>query len=340
VARLFGILQKKRGNRSSGSQLSGAIGEAIFFGLVLLLGLVSLGFLLFSLDSPEEKSDTWLMLLIVISLLLTGGVGMTLAIIQYGISRERRKAITHNRPGLDLLLDTGHSAHRFPSIPSDADIIDSPGIRLRYRLPRGESGFWPMLAASLFCFSWLAVSVILLVAVIGGIWTSQVNWLFILMLLASIVVSTWSCRYFHGQLQVFTRIGTTMLEISHHPLLPGSSCEGFLFQSGFLHLQSLSISLVCEEQATYRQGTDLRIESHCIFKDDIAVLENRELRSDRVLKHDFKISIPDTSMHSFRGEHNLVQWKLVVHGKPESLDPFTRSFLIIVHPKNPGKETA
>ena len=329
MARLFGILQKKRGDRRTGSQLSGVLGEISLFALVLLLGLVSLGFLLFL---PDRTPDFWLMLLLVGSLLLIGGGGMVLAYIQYGISRERRKAITQARPALDLLKENVLSTDRFPSIPSDADIIDSPGTHLRYRLPRVESSFWPMFAASLFGLSWLAVSVTLLVSVINGMRNSQVDWLFVVMLLVSILVTNWAARYFYRQLRLLLQVGTSLLEISHHPLLPGRNCEGFLFQSGSMKLRSIHLSLVCEELATYRQGTDLRIESHRVFKEEIAVLNDRDLRSDRVLEHDFQFSIPESAMHSFRSEHNQVQWKLVVRGKPESLPRFVRSFLIIVHP--------
>jgi hypothetical protein len=105
-----------------------------------------------------------------------------------------------------------------------------------------------------------------------------------------------------------------------------------------MKLRSINLSLVCEEQATYRQGTDMRTESHRAFKEDLAILNNHDLRSDRVLEHEFQFSIPESAMHSFRSEHNQVQWKLVVRGKPESLPRFMRSFLIIVHPGHHGRE--
>ena len=335
VARLFGILQKKRGDRRSGSALSGFVGEIAFFLLVLILGMVSLGFLLFA---PDESLGFWLLLLVVVSLLVIGGGGLLLAYLHYGISPERHRAITQKRPALDLLKENVLSSDRFPSIPSDAAIIDSPGTRLRYRLPRFESAFWPMLAASLFSLSWLAVTVTLVVTVVNSVLNAQPYWLFSTMLLGSIVVTNWATRYCYRQVRHFTRVGTTMMEISHHPLIPGSSCEGFFLQSGSMKLRSLRISLVCEEQATYRQGTDLRIETHHAFKQEIVSLENRDLRSDRVLEHEFQFAIPESVMHSFRGEHNQVQWKLVVRGKPESYPRFTRSFLLIVHPRNPARE--
>ena len=335
MARLFGILQKKRGDRRSGSQLSGVLGEISLYALVLLLGLISLGYLLFL---PDKTPDFWLMLLIVGSLLLIGGGGMVLAYLQYGISRERRKAITQDRPALDLLKENVLSTDRFPSIPSDADIIDSPGTHLRYRLPRIEGAFWPMFAASLFGLSWLAVSLILLVSVINGIWNSQVDWLFVTLLLVSMLVTNWAARYFFRQMQLLLRVGMTLLEISHHPLLPGSDCKGFFFHSGSMKLRSIKLSLVCEEQATYRQGTDMRFESHRAFKQEISVLDRHYLQSDQGLEHEFNFSIPESAMHSFRSEHNQVQWKLVAQIKPESLPRFKRSFLIIVHPGHHRRE--
>jgi hypothetical protein len=53
-------------------------------------------------------------------------------------------------------------------------------------------------------------------------------------------------------------IGTTRLEVSHHPFYPGGTFRGFVSQSGRLHVRWFQVQLVCEEQAIYQQGTDTR----------------------------------------------------------------------------------
>lgn len=337
MARLFGLLQKKRGQRTTGSRLAGMVGEVMIFGIVLLLGLISLGWLLFN---PEPTSDLGMMYVLNISLILIGGGGIMMAVVQYGISAERRKAITLGRPALDVMQDNLPSAHRFPTIPPDADTTDSPGVRLRYRLPQTESHFWPILAATLFFGSWAIVTVTLAAAVGVGFWQSTPNWLFVCLLPGCLIVSSWSGKYFLQQLSGLTRIGPTVLEISQHPLVPGAECDVFLSQSGLLQFKSFKVTLVCEEQTSYHQGTDLRVEAVAVFRDRLIMHQDQTVRPGTALEDEFTLSIPETAMHSFRGQYNRIQWKLVVEGRSLSMPTFTHSFPIIVHPRMKQEGTA
>ena len=45
MARLFRLWEKKRGDRSTGSPLVGGLGEGLFFGILFLLGSLSLAYL-------------------------------------------------------------------------------------------------------------------------------------------------------------------------------------------------------------------------------------------------------------------------------------------------------
>ena len=65
---------------------------------------------------------------------------------------------------------------------------------------------------------------------------------------------------FMRQLLIASGVGPTQLEISDHPLLPGRRYDLYLSQAGRLTMNFLEIDIVCEEQATYHQGTDTRTE--------------------------------------------------------------------------------
>jgi hypothetical protein len=62
-------------------------------------------------------------------------------------------------------------------------------------------------------------------------------------------------------------IGTTLLEVSHHPFYPGGQYELFVAQTGRLDVRWLQVQLVCEEQAVYQQGTDTRRATARVYRD-------------------------------------------------------------------------
>ena len=76
-------------------------------------------------------------------------------------------------------------------------------------------------------------------------------------------------------------VGATRLEISDHPLYPGRQYDVFISQAGRFKLSSLKVSLVCQERATYRQGTDSRTDACTVFKQDLFSVENVELEDPK-----------------------------------------------------------
>ena len=63
------------------------------------------------------------------------------------------------------------------------------------------------------------------------------------------------------QMWFTTEAGATRVEISAHPLHPGETYELFFSQTGLAKMAWLEMALVCEEVATFRQGTNTRPES-------------------------------------------------------------------------------
>jgi hypothetical protein len=129
-----------------------------------------------------------------------------------------------------------------------------------------------------------------------------------------------------------TGLGTTRVEISSHPLHPGGTYPLFLSQSGHLKVNQLGLSLVCEETATYRQGTDTRIETMCVYDEQVYQRENFEVVPGQPFEDSFEMHIPESAMHSFQAPHNEVRWHLVVSGDLEHRSDYERRFPIVIHP--------
>jgi hypothetical protein len=137
--------------------------------------------------------------------------------------------------------------------------------------------------------------------------------------------------FFH-QLLVTTGIGPTLMELSDHPLHPGGEYQLFLSQTGRLSVNCLTLSLICEEEATYRQGTDTRTESSKVFQQEILRQENFEIPPGIPFEIQIELRIPESAMHSVASAHNRIGWTLVVNGDVEGWPNFERSFPVILFP--------
>ena len=94
----------------------------------------------------------------------------------------------------------------------------------------------------------------------------------------------------------------------------------------------LTLSLVCEEEATYRQGTDTRTESQQVVAQELFRLENFEIPPGVPFDHEFAFRVPPSAMHSFKSSHNRVHWTLLVESEMNGWPDFKRAFPVIVYP--------
>jgi hypothetical protein len=134
------------------------------------------------------------------------------------------------------------------------------------------------------------------------------------------------------KLLVATGIGPTLVEISDHPLRPGGQYRAFLSQSGRLSVSALRVSLVCEEAATYRQGTNARTETREVFCQELLRREAFSIRGGVPFESDFEINVPIGAMHSFAAPHNEVHWILAVEGQAAGWSDYRRTFPVVVQP--------
>jgi hypothetical protein len=333
VAR-FRFLEKKRGTRRTGSNLAGSVGEALFFAVLFLLAVGTLSSLFSAYDPAHFQLGLggWLTVLFSSSFAILGGGGLIWTVLRLGISLERRSVIARTATELDPLSELHPQQMEYPTIPDLESLKNSPGIELTYRLPRTESPGWRLLAATLFSLSWNGVACVIAVLAIRSFVAGQRDWQMAVFALPLIAVGVWSIYYLLRLIVVHTGMGPTTVEVSDVPLHAGREYRAAVWQQGHIRVFKFEVCLVCEEEATYHQGTDCRTEVREVYRRVVFEQADFLIEPSQPFQCVFNLPIPSEAMHSFQGMHNSVQWRLVVRGSAEGWPEFRRAFPLIVYP--------
>jgi hypothetical protein len=273
----------------------------------------------------------YLLMLIPISFIVIGGGGLVYTLLQWNASAERRASFVQRAAQVDL-FDAGTGDRAFPAVPADANVTNSPGTTLAYRLPAAASTGLTLVAVAMACLMWNGLVAIFVVMVISGFAGGEPDWLLTLLLIPFVAIGVGLVVYFVRLALMATRVGPTWIEISDHPLSPGNSCEALLSQAGRLKMNSLELWLACDEKATYRQGTDTRTEARRVYEERCFVRKDIEIDHGLLFESRCQIQVPDAAMHSFQANHNEVSWKLIVKGSVEGWPDYQRVFQIVVNP--------
>lgn len=336
MPRWFRVWEKKRGHRRTGARWVGRLGEGLFSGLLLLVGSVLLAALLTSyLANPQPQMlrigfGFWLTILVLGSLILLGGSGLVRTILLIAASAERRSVLAQRTQQLEVALEL--PTVELPTVPSDANLRNSPGVRLPFRLPATYSPAWRLIAAIVFCLIWNGAAAVLVVLAGQSFFGPRPEWFLTIFTVPFVGMGGWAIFDFVRQMLIHTGIGPTNVEISEHPLRPGGEYQLYFSQAGRLSMRFLTLSLACEEQATFRQGTDLRSETRRVFDRQLFRETDFDIEPGIPFERELEFQIPDAAMHSFQSEHNAINWKIVVHGDAESWPPFERTFPLVIHP--------
>ena len=339
MSRRFRLWEKKRGDRRTGSKLAGTAGEGIIFAAMFLIGSISLAALV---DAERLRGDPgdrwsiwfWLGLLVLASLIFIGAGGLIYTILLIRTTAERRRALAKRATDIELLAETLPSLKDFPNVPRDVNLTNSPGIKLAYRLPITRSPGWRLLLVGVFNLVWNGMVSWLLVLAVGKHLAGEPDWFLTGLVLPFAAVGVAALYYLFRLLLLATAIGPTSLEISDHPIFPGETYRVYLFQAGRLTVESLTLSLVCDEEATYRQGTDTRTERRRVLEQVVFARQTFDILPGRPYEHECELRIPENVMHSFQSDHNAVQWRLVVRGRVEKWSSYERNFPLVVYPSS------
>lgn len=338
VARIFRLVEKKRGERRTGSNWLGNLGEAAFCGSLFLLGTLLLSVLVASqVIQPDPAQFAfgvgwWLLILVTCSSIVLGGGGLIWTVLRIGTSKERRSALASQAADTDIVHAAVPRPRNYPTVPPFDGLINSPGIDLAYRLPAAQTPGWRLLAMTIFAMLWSFTVFLLTASVIRGHVAGRHEWLLTAVLVGFWCVCYWSVREFLQLLMLNSGMGQTTIEISDMPFIPGREYLASLVQQGNAKMRSLQMWLVCEEEATYTQGTDIRTETREVFRQPCFEREDFLIEQGQPLCEVCRIAVPLTAMHSFQSGHNVVRWKLVVRGKSDRWPDFERGFPVVVYP--------
>jgi hypothetical protein len=272
----------------------------------------------------------WLIVVVPLSFVVIGAGGLVYSALQWGRSAERRAALARQVPY--ELLEAGGSPPKLPNIPESSEITSSPGTRLAFRLPMSASPAWVLFGLLVASLLWNgAVGTFLVFAALGHVGDSPA-WLLTLFTVPFLLIGVALLVLFVRQLLVATAIGPTLVEISDHPLLPGGQYRLFISQSGRPRINSIEVSLVCLEEATYREGTNARTETREVYRQPLLRREAVEIRRSGPLEAECDLGVPPAAMHSFQAGHNEINWKIIVQGEIAGWPGYQRAFPVVIHP--------
>ncbi len=160
----------------------------------------------------------------------------------------------------------------------------------------------------------------------------QPNWLLTWLMVPFVLAGVWTLVELARQVLLNIAVGTTRVEVSHHPFYPGGTFQGFVSQTGRLHVRWFQVQLVCEEQAIHQQGTDTRRAISRVYRATLFSQRKFDITPQQAFEAAFDFVVPESAMHSFVSSHNAVIWTLLVRGRMARWGDFERRFPIYVYP--------
>lgn len=339
MAKLFRLFGKKRGGRMSGWWVVGSVSEAIFYGLLFLLGIVSLTTVVtWRVFWPASSLlqigfGFWLMVIASSSFVLIGLTAFLFQVSHVIASPELRSAMFDRAKREHLRRAKGSPESTTTSLPDATILKDSPGVRLAYRLAANQGDSAKLAVSASFAVAWNAMLAVLTVICINTHLAGKHEYFLTVLLIPFAVVSYLATRWF---LRLFRRhigVGPTTVEISDLPILPGKEYALYLCQYGRVKFKDLRVSLACVEESTYQQGTDVRTERHEMKRHVVVGPGEFVVEPEKPLELDCQFTLPLDTMHSFQSPHNAIVWKIVIEGEAPRWRTFCRSFPIVVYPR-------
>ena len=134
---------------------------------------------------------------------------------------------------------------------------------------------------------------------------------------------------FYSTLQIFNP--SPILACSQRDIYPGSEFElSWMFRGNAKKIKHLEIVLEGIEKVSYRQGTSTRTEEKPFYRQSVVNSDKPETTAQGFEL----VSIPISTMHSFKSSNNSFTWQIRVIGKiafwPDIRDRFE---IVILAPK-------
>ena len=153
---------------------------------------------------------------------------------------------------------------------------------------------------ALFALVWNGVGIFLWVRQLAILMEWRWEWLPTLFLLPYSAVGIWATAHFVRSFLRLVAVGPTIVELDRHPLHGGDRVRFALIQGGHFRLTRLTVEVVCEEQASFHQGTHVRTECQVVHCQPLFEERDVKVKADAPLEREGEIEIPVGAMHSFR----------------------------------------
>lgn len=280
--------------------------------------------------SVRQRWWPWLILSVPISLVVAGVVGIVLTLLTTQSSPERRVAI-----GQRVARVTNEPSPSQPAgyaLPPADRVNDSPGVQLAYRLPIDGAESWRILAMAAVCVLWNALAAVFVFQMTAGFSVGGRIGLSALAIAPLAATGAWLTYSLIRDARSTGGAGATRVEIAAHPLHPGDRCDAVLLAPG--SIRTITVSLVCSERATFRQGTDSRTTTAEVHREVVLRERSGGDAGRAAIGHAFEIAIPDDAPSSFVAPNNQVAWLLeVVVGPPRRPEAFAQ-YRLCVYPRS------
>jgi len=290
----------------------------------------------------------WPVALIPASLLAVGVWGIVASLMQVATSAERRSMVSAKALRLDPLREspdaspsqqpTDSSSMGMPSVTDDSFETGahafpvSPGVQQPYRLhPHGATA-WRVAGLFLVCGIWNTLLAYFCVVASRQFLRDGLPLLALVLVVILGLVGVWLAFHLVREFWQRRGIGPSQLEVSEHPLAVGRNYRAYFLQIGRMQLKSLAVLLVCEESASYQQGTDSRTEVLTVYEEELRLWRGLNVEPGQPYEADITFGIPESAMHSFRSPHNEIRWLLCVRGETEQGQAIDRRFTLRVRP--------
>jgi hypothetical protein len=327
---------KKRGRRRTGSRWSGVLAVAALDLALMAVGVAGVYWLMTRVLLPEEVKHGWLAwaaIVIPIAPIVYGATDLIVVVWRNLASTERRAAVVQMATEWEVPgLEQEAARPQLPAVPPIDAVMDSAGVRLAYRLPTDAASGQMSFALALVAIVWNTLVAGFLFQVGREYWNGEVNRVLAILTIPFLLAGIWTVYALVRQILLTSGTGTTLLEVADHPLQPGRKYEAFLSQTGRLHVRWFQVQLVCEETATYQQGTDTRTATAIVHREMLLSERKFAIPPGGAYETHFTITIPASAMHSFTAAHNAVSWMLVVRGRMARWPEFERRFPLYVYP--------
>lgn len=281
--------------------------------------------------SVRRRWWPWLVLSIPVSLVAIGSTGLVRMLVTSQSSPERRSAMLAR--GLDLSQFDAETPR--PTIASGLPPVEkadaSPGVEQSHRLPVDGAGGWRVAGMGTLCLVWNLLVAMFAYQIGVGYLPEWVRLAVATVVAAPLAYVGWRMTYSTWR-DAGASSGAFRIEVDRHPMTCGESTAATLLMFGPTRLRGLVVSLVCDEIATYRQGTDARtavVETH---RTELVNERRLEVAADESTRVDFEVRTPTAGPHSFVSPNNEVRWSLELEAATLTRGEVRQRFPLCVYP--------